>query len=82
MEPLTLDQNPSMSSAPRQGINHFRHKEFEPARNRFVQVLRDARCIGGSEMEARALGNLATVRAFAHAPLRKDKKISLAWSCL
>ncbi|CAM9560336.1 unnamed protein product [Ascophyllum nodosum] len=44
-----------------EGINHFRHKEFEPARNRFVQVLRDARCIGGSEMEARALGNLATV---------------------
>lgn len=44
-----------------QGITYFRREEYAPAAEKFEKALRDARCIGEGKLEARALGNVATV---------------------
>ncbi|CAM9390553.1 unnamed protein product, partial [Scytosiphon promiscuus] len=44
-----------------EGITYFRLEDYSPAGVKFEKVLRDARCIGEGKIEARALGNLATV---------------------
>ncbi|CAN0262303.1 unnamed protein product, partial [Hapterophycus canaliculatus] len=44
-----------------EGISYFKAKNYSPAGVKFEKVLRNARCIGEGEIEARALGNLATV---------------------
>ena len=49
-----------------QGISYFRNQDYGPAGEKFEKVLRDARCIGEGKLEARALGNLATVSSVAH----------------
>ncbi|CAM9798757.1 unnamed protein product [Ectocarpus sp. 13 AM-2016] len=49
-----------------EGISYFRCQDYGPAGVRFEKVLRDARCIGEGRMEARALGNLATVDYKTH----------------
>lgn len=45
-----------------QGISHYRRQEYDSARPKFERALRDARCIGEVKLEARALGNMASVR--------------------
>lgn len=54
-----------------QGISYFRRHDYGPAGVRFEKALRDARCIGEGRVEARALGNLATVRFGVHIGCRR-----------
>lgn len=53
-----------------QGISYFRDHDYGPAGEKFEKVLRHARCIGEGKLEARALGNLATVSQVT--PTRRD----------
>ncbi|CAM9335695.1 unnamed protein product [Pylaiella littoralis] len=53
--------NASVEAMLDEGISYFRREDYEPAGEKFEKVLRDARCIGEGKVEARALGNLATV---------------------
>ncbi|CAM9507224.1 unnamed protein product, partial [Sphacelaria rigidula] len=49
-----------------QGISYFRRQDYAPAAEKFEMALRDARCIGEGKLEARALGNVATVDFKTH----------------
>lgn len=58
-----------------QGISYFRNQDYGPAGEKFEKVLRDARCIGEGKLEARALGNLATVSELIGAQDKARQKL-------
>ncbi|CAM9214348.1 unnamed protein product, partial [Discosporangium mesarthrocarpum] len=49
-----------------EGITFFHKEDYAPAGEKFASALRDARCIGEAQLEARALGNLGTVDYKTH----------------